>query len=152
MAQAARWTIHQKTKTTTREDPIKEKINEKIKNLTDITCKDIYWQLCNAQYTRPTAIGKWEELYYFADFDWKHIFWLPFLVARETTLHSLQYQIIRRYIPCWTTLNTGYREYTDKCIFCQEQDALNILLYCAKTKDFSETVLFSGGHSWKAVN
>ena len=39
------------------------------KHIVKVTCKDFYWHLVNKNYTTPTAIGKWEELYYYINFD-----------------------------------------------------------------------------------
>ena len=66
-----------------------------------------------AQYT-------WEELYYYYyDFDWKYIYTLPYRVARETSIQSLQYKILHRYIGCNDNMfKWGKRE--DKlCVNCK---------------------------------
>ena len=55
---------------------------------------------------RPTSLEKWEELYYYVDFNWEHIFQLPYLTATETSLQSMQYQIIHRFFPCNSTVHT----------------------------------------------
>ena len=55
------------------------KIDGKLKNLSDIKCKDFYWQYIREFKERATALGTWEELYYFIDFDWKYLFSLPYI-------------------------------------------------------------------------
>ena len=67
------------------------------KHLFGIRCKDFYWYLINSGYETPTAVLKWEELYYYIDFDWKSVFKLPYETTCETSLQSMQYQILNRY-------------------------------------------------------
>ena len=49
---------------------------------------------------RPTALYRWEEMYYYADFDWPVLFKIPYKITREIDVQSLQFKIINRYIPC----------------------------------------------------
>ena len=40
---------------------------------------------------------KWEEMYYYADFDWPVLFKVAYKVARETDVQSLQFKLINTY-------------------------------------------------------
>ena len=58
-------------------------------------------------------------MYYYADFDWTVLFKIPYKVARETDVQSLQFKIINRYIPCKANLYLWGKESSDKCRFLQ---------------------------------
>ena len=76
------------------------KIKKIYKPVQKVKCKEFYWQCINSISEVPSVLYKWEEHYFFYDFDWKAIFQLPFNVARETKLQSFQYQIINMFVPC----------------------------------------------------
>ena len=76
------------------------------------------------KYIRPTALYKWEELYYYADFNWPCLYLIPCKAARETDVHSLQYQLINRYTPCNANLYLWGKEQSDKCSLCGESDTI----------------------------
>ena len=46
------------------------------------------------------------------------------MVAVETNLQSLQYQIVNRYIPCYANLKLWGKENNDKCPLCNEVGTL----------------------------
>ena len=113
------------------------KNNHVEKNLTDIKTKDLYWEYIAKKSTLPTSRAKWEELYYYVNFDWSQIYTLPYAVARETKLQSLQFQILNRYIPCKRFLYMCNKEETDKCQFCGEIDEIDHYFYtCDELKPF----------------
>ena len=64
------------------------------KKLPKLCTKDVYWEFVNRIVEQPTALYKWEEYYYWYDFNWQEIFSNPFKVARETYIQSLQYRIL----------------------------------------------------------
>ena len=118
------------------------KIGNSYKKITKVLCKEFYWQLVNKVCQRPTAIEKWEELYYYITFDWKHIFTLPYLTASETSLQSMQFQIINRYYPCRSIVNTWYNEEDKKCVTCNCDDTLEHYFYeCLNVKQFWASLL-----------
>ena len=108
------------------------KIKDKITELKgETTCKQVYKEYIkrktkgiysNAQY-------KWEELYYFYDFDWKQIYLLPYQVARETSIQSLQYKIINRYIGCNENLSMWGKRENVLCMKCNEIETIEHMLY-----------------------
>ena len=90
----------------------------------EIKCRDIYWELINRLQIRPTAANKWEEIYYYVNFDWEHIYSLPYKVARETYLQSLHFQIINRYFPCSSNINKWYEVESPNCKHCGIEDTV----------------------------
>jgi len=67
---------------------------------------------------------KWKELYYFVDFDWKNIFALPYEITSETSLQSMQYQIIIRYFPCKSFVGLWNNDIDTKCTLCNDEETL----------------------------
>ncbi len=93
-------------------------INKVEKYIGTITCREFYWEFVHQQRDRPTAIEKWEEIYYYVNFEWEYIFSLPYKVARATYLQSLQYQIINRYFPCASNVHKWYPDERSTCKYC----------------------------------
>ena len=113
------------------------KICKKIKKLEQITCKEFYWQLISKKYVRPTALGKWEENYYYANFNWNDIFILPYQIARETSLQSLQFTIINRFTSCRSNINKWYSEEDKNCVLCHTEETIeHLLFWCNEVKSF----------------
>ena len=103
---------------------IKVRINNKSISLNNVKCNDLYWSEINNKGQRPTSYFKWESEYYYATFDWKQINMIPYKCARETSLQSLQYQIIHRFYPCRYYLNIWKKEAENNCLTCGEIDSL----------------------------
>ena len=108
---------------------IKAKINNKVKDVEDITNKDVYWELVNRIALKGTAMSKWEELYATIEFNWNELFGIPYIVARETTLQSLQYQILHRFYPCNAVLGKWYKDHTNLCENCNQEDNIEHYFY-----------------------
>ena len=49
---------------------------------------------------------------------------LPYLTASETSLQSLQYQIINRYFPSNATINIWYNDNSANCNYCNKEDTI----------------------------
>ena len=90
----------------------------------NIQCKDYYKEFVYIKYERPTALHGWEEMYYYTDFDWPVIFKIPYKVALETDVQSLQFKIINRYIPCKENLYLWGKESSHKSRLCNEIDTI----------------------------
>ena len=117
-------------------------VNKIEKPLQVLKCKDFYKEYLQKKSIKPKCISKWEEHYCYVDFDWKNIFTLPYTVARETSLQSLQYQIINRFIPCKYMLKIWNKEESDLCQFCHETDTIeHLFVKCQKVVPF-----------WKSFN
>jgi hypothetical protein len=113
------------------------KINNIEKELETLCCKDFYWEYISKCNIKPKCTEKWEKIYHFIDFDWLHIHSLPYLVARETYLQSLQYQILNRYIPCKYMLKIWKKEESDQCPICNETDDIEHFFFkCNKPTPF----------------
>ena len=124
----------------TRSDSILIKIGTKYKEVKSLKCRNFYAEFVSLKLEVPTAIYKWEELYYFANFEWKYIFKLPYIVTRETSLQSLQYKILNRYIPCYENLHRWGKEPSDKCLHCGQTDTIEHFLFsCPDLKVFWST-------------
>ena len=113
------------------------KINKTNKPINVLLNKEIYWELIEKQRQRPTAIEKWEEMYYYVNFEWDYIFTLPYRIARETYLQSLQFQILHRYFPCASNVHIWYPHEQEKCNHCDTDDTLeHYFSECKKVKPF----------------
>jgi len=108
------------------------KIGLNHKHIQSIRCKDFYWHLINRTHEIPTAILKWEEYYYYVNFNWKDIFTLPYKSTSETSLQSMQYQIIHRYFPCNSILNTWNTNLEELCTLCNVEDTLEHYFFNCK--------------------
>ncbi len=69
------------------------KINNKIKTLEKVTCKDFYWHLLNTNAHTPAASHKWYIHYpIFKEASanvWPRMFKLPFKTARDTEIQNI---------------------------------------------------------------
>ena len=105
--------------------------------LKDIKGREYYWEYVRKFDERPTALNTWEEMYYYIDFDWKYLYTLPYLVARETILQSLQYQILNRYFPCSAIVHKWYPKESPLCSHCKEEESLEHYFFdCQKLLPF----------------
>jgi hypothetical protein len=110
------------------------RINNTLKHITLISCKEFYKELIDREIHTPTATLKWEELYYYVNFNWSHIFRLPYLSVRETNVQSLQYQILHRYFPCREQLAIWYPDKDQHCYMCVDSvDSLEHFFYHCNT-------------------
>jgi hypothetical protein len=103
---------------------LKVKVANIYKSINTLLCRDIYWEMTQKQKIRPTALEKWEETYYYGNFEWEYIFSLPYRVCRETYLQSLLFQIVNRYFPCATYIHTWYPHESPNCKHCNINDSL----------------------------
>ena len=116
---------------------IELKINNVHKDFLKLKCKQLYSEFVALKSERPSALYKWEELYYYVELNWKHIFRLPYIIARETNLQSLQYQIINRYLPCRSNLHLWKKEPDNECTECRQIDTIEHYIYqCQSLNSF----------------
>ena len=106
------------------DDEITLKFGNGNKNVLCIQCKDYYKEFVGIKYERSTALYKWEEMYYYVDFDWPILFKIPYKLVRETDMHSLQYKIINRYIPSKVNLQLWGKNSSDKCRLCEDEHTI----------------------------
>ena len=114
----------------------KIKIKDKMKDIKDMTCKDIYWEYISSVGAHPTAEAKWAE-YIDLDEDWEHLYVIPYRVCRETYLQSFQFKIVNRFFPCNYTLSKWYKEQSPQCNQCDGIDYLEHYFYlCEPVNSF----------------
>ena len=114
-------------------------INIEGKNVSyeNLTCKQIYKEFVCRKYERATALYKWEETYFYYNFDWKDLYRFPYVISRDTTLQSFYYQLLNRYLPYNCNLNNWGITETNICSFCDNIDTIeHYLLECADAKIF----------------
>lgn len=104
-------------------------INQIFKNFKDLRCKDFYNEFISQKYSKPSCENKWQESFPHINIDWKQVYSLPYIVARETFLQSFQYQVINRYLPCNVLLYKWTKVQSDKCSQCNERDTIVHFLY-----------------------
>lgn len=110
------------------------KINTLYKNVSKLKCKDFYNKFIQRIKTRPVSLYRWEEMYYFASLPWEELFTIPYKYTAETSIQSLQYQIIHRFFPCMYTLHIWQKADDPNCILCKnEQDTIEHYFYHCKT-------------------
>jgi hypothetical protein len=112
------------------------KINGNHKHLSAISCKEYYTELVTRIQTEHTALRKWEEQYFYVDFNWSDIHYVPYVCARETAVQSLHFQIINRYYPCGEILGRWYDHESKYCVLCVDViDSIEHYFYnCASVK------------------
>ena len=80
-------------------------------------------------------------MYYYADFDWLVLFKIPYKVARETEVQSLQFKIFNRYIPCKENLYLWRKESSDICRVCNKTETTeHFLVQCSYNRVFWQDV------------
>ena len=80
-------------------------------------------------------------MYYYADSDWPVRFKIPYKVARETDVQSLQFKKTNRYIPCKENLYLWGKESSDKCCLCNEIDIIeHFFAQCPYNRVFCQDV------------
>ena len=124
------------SKTVIIDDTVKVKLNNKSSLLTAITNRSVYWHLINKIGKTATACLKWEDTYN-TKFDWNEIFLIPYKITQESFLQNLQYQILHRFYPCNKVLHIWYKDHSNLCSACNEEDTLEHYFYlCDQTFSF----------------
>ncbi len=80
------------------------KINNKMKAIEKITCKEFYQHLINIDVHNSSSVNKWSSQYPIfigaSTNVWPRIFKLPFISVRDTKIQTFQYRLIEKIIPC----------------------------------------------------
>ncbi len=78
------------------------KINNKMKAMEKVTCKELYWHLINIDVYNPSLVKKWSSQYpIFKEASTNvrpRIFKLPFITVRDTKIQTFQYRLIQKTI------------------------------------------------------
>ena len=103
------------------------------------TAKHVYDVLICKEFVKPTALGKWEEIYHIDENDWSSIFKNPYFCSRETKLQSFQYKIINRIIVCKKWLYNLKVVNSPICTRCSKntvEDINHLLIECSELENF----------------
>lgn len=105
--------------------------------ISNTSTKKVYQQIVLQHYVRPTALDRWIEIFNIEEDDWRHIFNLPYICARETMIQSMQYKIIHRIFPCNKWLHNLTILSSSKCDKCDEIDhLLHYFVECSEVMRF----------------
>ena len=119
------------------------KINDMVKDITEVPSREFYWVLVEKSSKEPSCIKKWEEISDI-DIDWPSTFLLPFKTISDTKLQSFQFRIVHRIIPCNGWLQQirekiFRKENSGDCDYCGEfDDLVHHLIKCENTNKFWE--------------
>lgn len=91
------------------------KLEEKLYDINNVKCRQIYKAFVSRIIQSPTATRKWNEMYDIDQDTWAYYYKLPFYVCCDTELQSLQYKIIHRFFPCNYTLSIWYPDLPSDC-------------------------------------
>ena len=113
-------------------------IGNNIKNIVDVTSKEIYQIAINKKIQEPTSLDTWLDRFPFLiNLEWNKIFKLPFVTTCEPYLQSFQYKILNRILNCRDKLYTWDILKDSKCIYCDKTDTLEHHLFeCEETRLF----------------
>ncbi len=115
-------------------------INNIIKILEKVTCKDFSWHLLNTDPHTPTALQIWFIHYpIFKEASanvWSRIFKLPFKTVRDTKIQTFQYRIIHNIIPWNKWLHNIKIKNSPVCDYCNNVDDLQqYFILCPKVAE-----------------
>ena len=110
----------------------------KLKDITKVSNKALYWIALHKNIQEPTAVEKWIETFPFLEsISWHKIFKMAHIISNEPYLHSFQYKILNRI------LNNNYNLYKWKlkdspiCVYCDEIDTIeHHLFHCVRSSLF----------------
>ena len=107
------------------------------KKFNDVKSCEFYKQLISKTYVRASALNTWEEELYYVNFPWDEIYQIPYKCSIETSLQSLQYQILNRYLPCNLMLfRWGKRDNLNCNICTTHDDILHYFYHCPQILTF----------------
>ena len=121
---------------------VQVRIDQRLRNIKDITCKDFYWTFVKRITATPKCIAKWNKYLLVPHIDWSYHFKLPYLTTRVTSLQSFQYKILHRFYPCNYNLSIWFNDESELCNEClTEVDYLEHFFYqCKDVRMFWRTV------------
>jgi hypothetical protein len=123
-------------------------INKNLKNINNITNKDIYWIFIKSKQVQAIITNKLEQTYNIHKEQWKQIFTMS-AVVKGTKFRAFQYKILFNLIPCNLYLNRIKRSMTDKCVKCNGlEDIMHYIIECPETKALWQQL----EHWWKNIN
>ena len=93
----------------------------------------MYTHLIKENTKPPTALNVWVELYPFLEnFNWSHVFRLPYKIMKESYIQSFQYKVLNRILNCNYNLHKWGIKDSSLCIYCKKIDTIQHHLYECK--------------------
>jgi hypothetical protein len=114
------------------EEQINLKINNKPKNINNITNKDLYWILIKQKQKKAIIIDSIGKKLNIEEDTWKIIFKIPHIL-KDTKIRTFQYKLLFNLIPCNLYLLRIKKSETDKCDTCQKLDDIAHYFYECQT-------------------
>ena len=108
-------------------------INKKLIPIEKVSSKLVYTHLIKENTKPPTSLNVWVELYPFLEnFNWSHVFRLPYKIMKESYIQSFQYKILNRILNCNYNLHKWGIKDSPLCIYCKKIDTIQHHLYECK--------------------
>ena len=116
------------------------RVRKSLIDITELTNKDIYWEIIDEKVKEPTSLNTWLNLFPFLEgINWKKIFLAVHHICPEIYFQSFQYKIINRVLNCNYNLYKWKIKEQPFCNFCSHVDTIEHHLYlCAHSKLFWE--------------
>ena len=112
-------------------------INGFLKDIKVLESRDVYSEFVRNERKKPAAVSRWETIYENVNFEWEHIFTIPYMSARDTKLQSLQYQVLHRFYPTNSNLSKWFADHNDRCLLCNIKDTIeHYFYYCDDVQQF----------------
>ena len=102
----------------------------KLKDVTEVSNKALYWIAIDKICKEPTAVETWMVSYPFlTNAPWHKIFKLMHRISPEPYLHSFQYKIVNRILNCGTNLYKWKLKDSPTCGYCNNIDTIEHHLF-----------------------
>ena len=113
-------------------------VNKRMKPLSLIQSREIYWELMSRKVEQPSSLHVWLDLFPFLESsNWDEIFERNFLITKEPALQSFQYKVINRIINCRYNLFKWKIIDSPLCTYCSTVDTIEHHLFsCDTTQKF----------------
>jgi hypothetical protein len=121
----------------------KIKINKIEKQITEISTRDIYWELILKIAQRPTSELKWEEKTDLAitQEEWKMIYTMAYRLTRDTKLINFNFKLTHRILAVGEKLKVWDIKENEKCEECNQIDTIeHHLVQCPAVLTFWQQV------------
>ena len=108
-------------------------INKKLIPIEKVSSKLVYTHLIKENTKPPLSLNVWVELYPFLEnFNWSHVFRLPYKIMKECSIQSFQYKILNRILNCNYNLHKWCIKDSPFCIYCKKLIPFNMTFMSVK--------------------
>ena len=116
------------------------KIKGILTNLTNVSNRDLYFELIRTKVKEPSSIDTWIDIFPFLEnVSWKAIFQNTHHITPDTYLQTFQYKVLNRITNCKYNLYKWNIKDQPFCDFCNHIDTIEHHFYlCGFTKLFWE--------------